>query len=58
MVEYNLHFTQLSWYAPHLVPTKRIRIEMFIYGLMRPLYKAMALYMMTFLSYLTIMDCA
>ena len=39
MVEYDVCFTQLSWYTPYLVPIERVRIKRFIDRLMRPLYK-------------------
>ena len=42
VMEYDIKFTQLSQYTPHLVPTKRIRIERFVDGLVRPLLRTMA----------------
>ena len=56
--EYDIRFTQLSRYAPYLVPTERMRIERFIEGLVMPLYRAVAPQMKTFPSYAAAVDCA
>ena len=58
MVEYDVRFTQLSRYASYLVSTERMRIERFIDGLVRPLYRAVAPQMKTFPSYSVTVDCA
>ena len=42
VVEYDIKFMQLSQYAQHLVPTEKMKIEKFINGLARPLFKMVA----------------
>ena len=58
VAEYDIQFTQLSRYAPHLVPTERMRIERFIDGLVRPLFRAVAPQMKSFPSYSAAVECA
>ena len=58
MAKYDIKFTQLSRYAPHLVPTKKMKIKRFIDGLVRPLFRVVAPQMKSFPSYAAIMDCA
>ena len=57
MAEYDVHFTQLSLYTPYLVPTKHIRVDRFIYKLVRPLYRVVIPQVKTFPSYSITMDC-
>lgn len=38
VTEYGAQFTQLSCYAPHLVPTEAIWKEKFIQGLVEPMF--------------------
>ena len=56
MAEYYIKFTQLSQYALHLVPTENMKIERFIDGLIRPLFRVVAPQMKSFPSYATIVD--
>ena len=58
VAEYDIKFTQLSRYAPYLVPTEKMKIERFIDGLVRPLFRAVAPQMKTFPSYAAAVDCA
>ena len=42
VTEYDIKFTQLSRYAPHLVLMERMRIKRFVDGLVKPLFLAVA----------------
>ncbi|WRX07825.1 Retrotransposon gag domain - like 1 [Theobroma cacao] len=40
--EYDIKFTQLSWYVPYLVSTEEMKIQRFVDGLIEPLFRAVA----------------
>ena len=58
MAKYDIKFTQLLRYASYLVPTKKIKIERFIDGLVRLLFRVVVLKMKFFPSYVVAVDCA
>lgn len=58
VVKYDIRFTQLSRYAPHIILTKELKIEQFIEGLVFPLYNTVATQVEHFTTYAQDVDCA
>lgn len=56
--EYDNKFIRLSYYAPHLVPDEREKIQRFILGLRRPLYQLVGPKKETYPTYSTMADSA
>ncbi|XP_017984326.1 PREDICTED: uncharacterized protein LOC108663622 [Theobroma cacao] len=56
MSDYDIKFTQLSRYAPYLVATEEIKIQRFMDGLVKPLFRAVP--SQDFNTYSTAVDCA
>ncbi|XP_017972547.1 PREDICTED: uncharacterized protein LOC108661162 [Theobroma cacao] len=54
--EYDIKFTQLSWYAPYLISTKEMKIQRFVDGLVEPLFRAVA--SRDFNTYSAVVNCA
>ncbi|EOY21530.1 DNA/RNA polymerases superfamily protein, putative isoform 2 [Theobroma cacao] len=54
--EYDIRFTQLSRYAPYLVPTEEMKVKRFVDGLVWPLFRAIG--PQRFDSYSSAVDCA
>ena len=57
IAEYDIKLTQLSQYTLHLIPTKKMKIKRFIDRLVRLLFRVVALQIIFFPSYATLVDC-
>ncbi|WRX28627.1 Retrotransposon gag domain - like 10 [Theobroma cacao] len=54
--EYDIKFTQMARYAPYLLSIEEMKIQRFVYGLIEPLFRAVA--SRDFKTYSIIVDCA